>query len=65
MHRRADSEESVFLPNAAGSASGNAAKNIVVVFFGCTIVTDDTSVNEGGKLAMKNLPVTDLAALLI
>jgi hypothetical protein len=65
QYRRAGSEKYVFFPAAAGAASGNAAKDIVVVLFEDTVVADDTSVNEGGKLAVKDLPVSDLAALLV
>jgi hypothetical protein len=65
VHRWAGSEESIFFPNAAGAASGNAAKDIVVVLFESSVVTDDTSVNEGGELTVKDLPVSDLAALLV
>ncbi len=65
MRRWADSEECVFPPDATGAAPCNAAKDIVVVLFECTVITDDTSVNEGGELAVKDFPVADLAALLV
>ena len=65
VRRRADSEESVFFPDASGAAAGNAAKNMVVVLFECAVVADDTSVNEGGELAVMDLPVADLAAFLV
>lgn len=64
-HRQARSEECVFLPDAAGSASGNAAEDIVVVLFESTVVADDAFVDEGSELTVKDLPVFNLAALLV
>jgi len=58
-------EKDVFFPDAASFASGNAAKDIVVVFFERSIITNDASINERGELAVKNLSVANLAAFLV
>ncbi len=49
---KSGSEERVFIPDTAGADPCNTAKDIVIVLYERPIVTNETFVGQGSKLAV-------------
>lgn len=60
-----ESEEHIFVPDTARAASSDAAKDIVIVFYEDSILTNDACVDQRGELAVEDLPVAYLAVFLV